>query len=40
MIALIWGVPALLTALACLGGTLGLGALVWLILKLFEVASR
>lgn len=40
LIALIWGVPALLAALPCFGGVLALGALLWLILKLLEVAAR
>ncbi len=40
LIALLWGVPALLAALPCFGGVLVLGVLLWLILKLLELAGR
>ncbi len=40
LIALLWGVPALLAALPCFGGVLALGALLWLILKGLEWAGR
>ncbi len=40
LIALLWGVPALLAALPCFGGVLGLGVLLWLVLKLLELAAR
>ncbi len=40
LIALLWGLPALLAALPCFGGVLGLGVLLWLILKLLELAAR
>ena len=40
LIALIWGVPALVGALPCFAGVLALGALLWLILKALEWAGR
>ena len=40
LIALIWGIAALLTALIVVGFFLGLIAIVWLFLKLLEILSR
>ncbi len=40
LIAWQWGISTLIPALACFGGVLGLGALIWAILKLFELAGR
>ena len=40
LIALIWGIAALFTALIVLGFFLGLIAIMWLFLKLLEVVSR
>jgi hypothetical protein len=40
LITLIWGVPALLVALGCFAGFLGLVGLVWGFLKIVEVVSR
>ncbi len=40
LIALIWGRDAFFTALACFVGALGIGALIWLFLKLLELVSR
>jgi hypothetical protein len=40
LIALIWGGAALVTALIVVGFFLGLIALVWMFLKLLEIASR
>jgi len=40
LIGLIWGVPALLVALGCFAGFLGLVGLVWGFLKIVEVVSR
>lgn len=40
LIYLIWGVTALLTALACFGGIGLLIALLWGFLKLIEIISR
>ncbi len=40
LIALIWGVPALMVALSCFAGFMGLVGLVWSFLKIVEIASR
>lgn len=40
LIALIWGMPAFFTALACLFGFLAMVGIVWGFLKLLEIVSR
>ncbi len=40
LIFLIWGRETFLAALACFGLALGLGGLIWLFLKVIEIASR
>ncbi len=40
LIALIWGVPALVGALPCFVGLFGLGLVLWLVLKALEWAGR
>ena len=39
LIFLFWGPDAFFSALVCFGLALGLGVLIWLILKLFELGS-
>lgn len=40
IIALLWGREASITALGCIALALGLGAVLWLVLKFFEIVSR
>jgi CHASE2 domain-containing sensor protein len=40
LIALIWGLPAFFTALACLLGFFVMVGIVWGFLKLIEIVSR
>ena len=40
LIALLWGVGPMLAALPCFGGALGLGLVLWLVLKVIEWAGR
>ena len=40
IIALLWGWEAFLTALSCMALAVGLGALLWLVLKGMEIISR
>ena len=40
LIALLWGLPALLVALSCFGGFLLLVGLIWGFLKIIELVSR
>lgn len=40
LIALIWGIPAFFTAMACLALILVVTALIWLFLKGIEIITR
>ncbi len=39
LVFLIWGRDAFFSALVCIALALGLGALVWLVLKVFELGA-
>ncbi len=40
IIALMWGRDASLTALGCIALAVGLGGVLWLVLKLLEIVAR